>query len=663
MKKLLFLLLLSLGINAPTFASEYRLLSPDGKIEINLSVGEDIRYSVSKSGELLLAPSTISMTLDGGKIFGQNDKVLKIRRAEIKRTIEPIVYKKSTILEHYNELCLEFKEYRMIFRAYNEGAAYRFAAKMKREFIVREEQASFNFPKDFSGYFPYSNAREGTPLEEQVNCSFENTYSVSKISEFDSSRLAFLPITLKSEKGTLICITESDLVNYPGMFLHNNDGGASLYGVWARYPDKVEIGGHDSVHGIVKSRFPYIARASAKEEFPWRMVILASEDKDLLSSDMPWLLGSSSEEGSDYSWVKPGKVAWEWWCANNLYGVDFRTGINNDTYKYFIDFAASKGIEYIMLDGGWAVQGKTDLFQVVPEIDIQMLCDYAYSKGVGIILWAGYKAFEKDMEKACREYSKMGVRGFKIDYLDRDDQEVIAFCRKAAETAAKYHLLIDFHGTSKPAGLQRTYPNVLNFEGVHGLEWMKMSEHDQVTYDVTLPFTRMVAGPIDYTQGAMRNASKENFRKVKKEPMSQGTRCRQLAEYVVFDSPLNMLCDSPSSYLAEPECIKFISECPVTWDEIVPLEGKIGEYVAVAKRKGDTWYVGAMTSWSPRTLPLDLSFLSKGDYSVELFLDGINADKVARDFKHISSQLPSSGILEAPMAHGGGFAAIIRTNK
>ena len=313
--------------------------------------------------------------------------------------------------------------------------------------------------------------------------------------------------------------------------------------------------------------------------------------------------------------------------------MDFRAGINNPTYKYYIDFAAEHGIEYVILDEGWAVNLQADMMQVIPEIDLQELVDYGKSKNVGIILWAGYWAFARDMENVVKHYSDMGVKGFKVDFLDRDDQEMVNFVYKASEVCAKYKMLVDFHGVFKPTGLQRTYPNVLNYEGVNGLEQMKWSsekEFDMVTYDVTIPFIRMIAGPMDYTQGAMRNAARGNHRSVNSEPMSQGTRCRQLATYVIFESPFNMLCDAPSNYRREKECTEFISNIPTIWDETVSLAGKVSEYVAIARRHGNDWYIGALTNWTPRELDLDLSFLGEGDYTLELFKDGINADRAAR---------------------------------
>ena len=308
---------------------------------------------------------------------------------------------------------------------------------------------------------------------------------------------------------------------------------------------------------------------------------MATEDKAMLDSDLVYALSRPAQ--GDFSWVKPGKVAWDWWNAWNLYGVDFRAGINTQTYKYYIDFAAENGIEYVILDEGWAVNLQADLFQVVPEIDLPGIVDYANAKGVGIILWAGYWAMNRDIEGICKHFSEMGVKGFKIDFMNRDDQQMVDFYRETAEIAARYHLLVDFHGAFKPSGLQRPYPNVINHEGVAGLEQMKWAQAsvDQVTYDVQIPFIRMFAGPLDYTQGAMRNATRGNYRPVNSEPMSQGTRCRQLAEYILFEAPLTMLCDSPSNYLAEPECLRWMAAVPTVWDETVALDGQVGDYAAI----------------------------------------------------------------------------------
>ncbi len=380
---------------------------------------------------------------------------------------------------------------------------------------------------------------------------------------------------------------------------------------------------------------------------------------------MVYKLATPPSQIPDASWIKPGKVAWDWWNAWGLYNVDFRAGVNNDTYKYYIDFASQHGIGYVILDEGWSVNGEADLYQVVPEIDLEELIAYAAKRNVDIILWAGYYAFDKDIEGLCKHYAAMGVKGFKVDFMDRDDQSMVDFHHRAARIGAKYKMLMDFHGSYKPTGLQRTYPNVINFEGVFGLEEMKWSDTsvDQVEYDVTVPFIRMVAGPMDYTQGAMRNGIKKNYYPIYSEPISQGTRCRQLAQYVIFESPLNMMCDSPSNYMKEEECTRFIASIPTVWDETKAINGEISRYVTIARRKGNTWYLGSLTNWDNREIVIDLSFLDKGEYEAEIFRDGINADRIASDYKREIIKVSSDQTIKINMAPGGGYIAKISKVK
>ena len=639
----------------------FKVQSPSGELSVEISVGKTVSWTVERAGVRVLEPSTISMTLDDGTVFGRDVKAKKPLKRSVDRVITPVCYRQGEVRDAYNELTIPCKEFSLVFRVYDGGAAYRFVAARKAPFTVESEQAEFRLSEPGKGFIPYCRKRDAS-LECQFFTSFESQYSRIELKDWESGRLAFLPVTIDAPGGMKVCITESDLLDYPGMYLSNEDKDNALEAVFAPYPKDIKQGGHNMLQGLVESRESYIAKAEAKEAFPWRILIVAKEDKDLLACDIPWLLGSDPAKGEDFSWVKPGKVAWDWWNAWNLYGVNFAAGVNNDTYKYYIDFAGRNGIEYVILDEGWAVKKAADLFQVIPEIDLPMLCKYAEKKGVGLILWAGYWAFEKDMERACREYSAMGVKGFKVDFMDRDDQPMVQFYRRTAETAARYHLMIDFHGAFKPAGLMRTWPNVVNFEGVYGLEnvkGQKKYEVDLVTYETSIPFVRLVAGSADYTQGAMRNATKDNFRFVSSEAMSQGTRCRQLAEYIIFDAPLTMLCDSPSNYLKEKECLDFIAAVPTTWDQTIALEGKAGEYVAMARRKGDTWFVGAITDWTEREMTLDLSFMGKA-YDMDIFRDGANASRAARDYKKEWSLFPSDGKIDIKMAPGGGWAAVIR---
>ena len=646
MKRLILILsalLLAVGLSAAP--KTYELASPDGGLRVSISAGDGISYTLTSGEDVLLENSAIGMFTTDGQVFGGVQPVSKaVRKTDAE----------------YNEITLKFKKFSVVFRAYDEGMAYRFISNLKTPFKVEQEMARFAFPQDWNMWAAYVTQHTET-LESQFYNSFENRYSYTPVSEWNKDRLAFLPLMVDGPSGKKILITEADLMNYPGMYLYNYDAGQVLSGRFAPYPAEVKQGGHNNLQMEVQSREGYIAQCEGVTTFPWRVVAVSENDVDMVTNNLVYKLATPADPATDWSWVKPGKVAWDWWNDWNIRGVDFKSGINNDTYKYYIDFASKNGIEYVILDEGWSVNGAADLFQVVPEIDLEMLVKYATERNVGLILWAGYWAFDRDMEKVCEHYSKMGIKGFKIDFMDRDDQYMVDFHRRAAATTAKYRMMADFHGTYKPTGLHRTYPNVVNYEGVHGLEQMKWSDVtvDQVTYDVTVPYIRMVAGPMDYTQGAMRNASRGNYRPVNSEPMSQGTRCRQLAEYVVFYSPLNMLCDSPSNYMKEKECTEFIAAVPEVWDESRGLAGKVGEYIAIARRSGSDWYVGAMTDWSAREMTLDLSFLPEGSYQVELYRDGANADRAASDYRKEIVDLPSDRKINIKMAPGGGWVAKI----
>ena len=631
------------------------LKDPSGKIQLNVMLGNTVTYSVSHEEDVIIETSPVSMTLTDGTVLGKEPRLKKKKYRTENQMIYPPIYRKQSIKDHFNELTLEFKGgYSLVFRAYEDGVAYRFISDLKKPFMVESEQAVFNLPNNPKVFAATPKGRKIDGVENQYHSSFQNTYRHVELSKWDKSRLAFLPVLSESKNGKKVCITEADLLNYPGMFLKVSSDNKGFYGEFAAYPKdiSVEVRG---LKGMVKTPEPYIAKVEGKTVFPWRVMVISEKDTDLLCSDMVYKLATPAAE-ADYSWIKPGKVAWDWWNDWNLYGVDFRAGVNTETYKYYIDFASKFGIEYVILDEGWAVAGPADLFQIVPEIDMEELIRYADSKKVGLILWAGYRAFDLDMERVCKHYSAMGIKGFKIDFMDRDEQYMVDFNRRCAETGAKYKLLIDLHGTHKPTGLQRTYPNAINFEGVHGLEEMKWAQPgtDQVTYDVTMPFIRMVAGPLDYTQGAMNNANKENFKAVYSEPMSQGTRCRQLAQYIIFDSPLNMLCDAPTNYLKEAECTKFIAAIPTVWEETKALCGEVGKYLAMARQKNDVWYVGALTNWDSRDMELDLSFLGEGEYKAEIFEDGINADRVGKDYKRKVIPVPADRRLKIHMVSGGG---------
>lgn len=645
---------------------KYDIVSPDGKLKVNVTIDEVVCYTVVHETDTMLYSSAISMETDT-YMYGRASRVKKAVRRSVNQTIASPFYKKETVKDHYNELQILFKEnFSLTFRVYDEGMAYRFASTGAKSFIVKSEEADFNLGKNRSIYIPY--VRKTGSFEEQYFNTFENTYEYKPVNDWKSGQLAFLPILIEADKGKKICITEADLESYPGMYLFNTGKNSVLKSTFAPYPKRTAQGSHDKTvtvgghNKVVLEREPFIAKCKGGQAFPWRVVIVSKEDKELLDNDMVYKLAEPSRL-DDISWIEPGQVAWEWWNDWNISGVNFKSGVNNETYKYYIDFASKNGIKYVILDDGWYDKMKGSVFAVVPSINLEELIDYASQRKVGLMLWMGYFVFDKDLEKAIKHYAEMGIKGFKLDAVGRDDQLTNEFYYKSARLAAEYKLIIDFHGGAKPAGINRTYPNVLNFEGVHGLEQLKNKNYDcdMVTYDVTFPFIRMVAGAVDYTQGAMKNGTKADYRSVWSEPMSQGTRCRQLAEYVVFESPLNMLCDSPTNYMKESECTSFITSIPTVWDDTEVMNGEIGKYLTLARKNGDSWYVGSLTDWAARSLELDFSFLGEGSFKAEVFRDGINADRMATDYVKEVIDIPSDRKLKINMAPGGGY--VMRITK
>lgn len=662
MKKLILMIACGMLVLSVQAQKVFKLNSPNDNLCVKITTGKQLVYDITCNGKQILAPSPISMTLDNGQVWGVNAGLAGSKQKKVDQVVPSPFYRAKEIKDCYNELVLRFKgNYSVEFRAYDDGVAYRFVSQVKKPFNVVNEQVDFCFPSDVSATVPYVKRGNDGDFGSQFFNSFENEYTTDKLSKLNEKRLMFLPLVVEVDEGTKVCITETHLENYPGLYLSTAKGGNSLSGVFAPYPKKMVQGGHNNLQMLVEERENYIAKVDKERSFPWRIAIVTTSDKDLAASNLSYLLAAPSRL-KDISWIKPGKVAWDWWNAWNLEGVDFATGVNNATYKAYIDFASAKGIEYVILDEGWAVNKKADLMQVVDEINLEELVGYAAAQNVGIILWASYHAFDRDMENVCRHYSEMGVKGFKVDFMDRDDQLMTDFNYRAAAMCAKYKMILDLHGTSKPAGLNRTYPNVLNFEGVNGLEQLKWSSAalDQVKYDVMIPFIRQVSGPMDYTQGAMHNAVKGNYYPCNTEPMSQGTRCRQLALYVIFESPFNMLCDSPSNYMREPESTSFIAGIPTVWDESKVLDGKMGEYIVTARRDGDVWYVGGITDWNTREMTIDLSFLPDGDYQVEEFRDGMNAHRKGTDYRREEKSLPADKKLKVKMYPGGGYVAKIQ---
>ncbi len=630
-------------------AKNYEVYSPDRSIKLQISVEKDITWSVYLNNIQLIESGEVSMTLNNS-ILCINPAVINTDTITADSTIEPIVpHKFKIITNNYSQITIDFeKGYSLVFRAYNDGIAYRFLTYMSDPFTVLSEEAVFNFAGDYNIYFPE---------EESFYSHNERVYKYTTLSSIKKDTFCSLPTLISVDKNTKILLTEADLYDYPCMFLAGT-GKNSLRAVFPKVVLKTKPGEGPDRNEIITKEAGYIAHTKGRRAFPWRVVIITDDDRELVESQMVFRLARPCAL-TETGWIKPGKVIWDWWNNNNIYGVDFKSGINTNTYKYYIDFASRYKLDYINLDEGWS-KTTTNLKEGNPDIDVEELVSYGKKMNVGVIAWVLWKPLDEDLEAVLDNFRDWGIKGVKVDFMQRGDQYMVNFYERVAKEAAKRRLFVNFHGAFKPAGLQRTYPNVLNFEGVKGLENNKWSRDITPEHDLTIPFIRMVAGTMDFTPGAMINAQDNNFRIIYSRPMSQGTRCHQIAMYVVYEAPLQMMADNPSNYLKEPECASFISEIPVTWDETKVLEAKVADYIVVARKKDGIWYLGAMTDWQPREFEIDLSFIDKGNHKIEIMQDGINADKCAIDYKYSTREINRDSAINISLAPGGGWAAIIQ---
>jgi alpha-glucosidase len=627
--------------------SSYDLRSPDGRIEVRIRTQERLRYDLVLKGTAVLENSTLSMDVDHAKL-GVQPKVVDAKPRTSDEMVAPVVRQKfAKIRDHYNELRLTMEgDYSVVFRAYNEGVAYRFETSLRQERVkIYGEESAFNFASNFIVYYPQ---------EDSFYSHNERKYLPQHLTEIAPDFIATLPAVVDiGQGGAKLAIAESDLDDYPGLWLRGT-GGTGLAATFPPYPLK-EVQTSDRDYKPVQTA-DYIADTAGKRAFPWRVIGIADHDGDLLTNQIVYLLQSPSLV-QDTSWIKPGKVAWDWWNDWNIDGVDFEAGINTKTYEYYVDFAAKYGIPYIILDDGWYKLG--NLLEVTPALNMDELVAYAKKKNVGVILWASWKTLDDQLIPALDQFEKWGVKGIKVDFMQRSDQIMINYFYRVCREAAKRHMLVDFHGDQKPAVMTRTWPNLINTEGVRGMEWSKWSRESEPEHNVTLPFTRMFLGPMDYTPGAMRNATKTTFAAINRQPMAMGTRCHQLGMYVVYEGPLQMLSDSPSNYLREPETMEFLAAVPTEWDETKVLDARIADYVVVARRNGKDWYIGAMNDWTPRAVDIDLSFLPDGTYTMDGYQDGDNADRNASDYHKTTTSVNRTTKLKLQLASGGGWAARI----
>ncbi|MDD2559312.1 MAG: glycoside hydrolase family 97 protein [Bacteroidales bacterium] len=645
-----FLLVLSmfLGITALN-AKEYQLQSPDGNLQIVVNVEKEISWSAQLKGKPVVEKAVIAMELSD-RVLGLEAKPAKQSVKEIKQEIQVAVPHKDALIEdHCNELSLQFREkFSLTFRAYNDGVAYRFSETSRKPYEVLNEKMDLVFPTGAACYFS----------EEQSTYSHnESWYPYIQLSDIAAGRFCSMPLLIDLPGQAKVLVTETALHSYPGMFLKSN----GTNGFVSKFPPYVletqaPRRGADR-NEIISKEADYIAKVATGRDFPWRVFIISDKDADLVESNLTYQLAEPCAL-ENTAWIKPGKVAWDWYNANNIFGVDFKSGLNTETYKYYIDFASDNKIEYVILDEGWT-KSTTEILANNPNIDVKELIEYGKQKKVGIILWVLWKPLNANMKEILETYSAWGARGIKVDFMQRNDQYMVESYEQIAAECARLNLLVDYHGAFKPSGLRRKYPNVLSYEGVKGNENNKWSADITPEHNLTLPFTRMVAGPMDYTPGAMLNAHPVNHKISYERPMGLGTRCHEVAKYIVYESPLQMMCESPSIYKKEQESVDFITRIPVVWDETRVLDAKVADYIVVARRKDNIWYVGAMTDASPRELDISLSFLGEGNYILNLMKDGLNADRYAQDYKLEKRSVNKTEVLKIKMVSGGGWAAIL----
>ncbi|MDR6846169.1 glycoside hydrolase family 97 protein [Flavobacterium granuli] len=653
-------LLLTLLLFSPVFSQKkqnFQLVSPNGKIEINISLSDKINWAITHEKETILSASPMSITINEGEILGKNPILLNSKKESVKNSFETSLYKKKTVQDNYNQLLLNFKgDFSIEYRAFDDGVAYRFITKKKGDITVKSEEVVLNFDKDYATLMPY--VRDLRNPKDPYISSFESHYENKKISEFAKDTLAFMPFLVDFKNDKKAVFLEANVQDYPGMFVTNNKEKSGFEARFPKYPVKEFNGGFNHLNKLIIQRADYLVTTKGTRTFPWRIVVISENDAALANNDIVQRLSEPSKI-KDVSWIKPGKVAWDWWNDWNIYNVNFQAGINTETYKYYIDFASKNKVEYVVLDEGWSVE--TNIMEHNPKVDLKALIAYGKEKNVGIILWASWMALHENIDAIFKNYADLGVKGFKVDFIDRDDAKMVNSVYEIAQKAADHKLLLDFHGMYKPTGIQRTYPNILNFEGVKGLENNKWTPNDDVpTYDCSIPFIRMMAGPMDYTPGAMRNATKSEFKPSHSNPVSQGTRCHQLALYTIFEAPLQMMADSPTAYIKEQESTDFIAKIPTTFDETVALDGSVGNYISMARKKGNNWYLGAITNWNGRDITIDFSFLEKGKtFEADLFTDGLNAEKAAVDYKREKITVDSNTKMTFHLASGGGLSAII----
>ena len=642
------LLLIFVIITLYAHAQKYELKSPNSKNTVKISVNETIQYTVLHNEIELIKSSGINIHLENSPTLGENPVIVNVEKKAVNNKLKPAIkVVSSTVDEIYNELKINFKNnYSLIFRAYNEGIAYRFETRFSDDLIILNESVQINTNQESHVYFP---------KERSFLSMNEVPYLYQKVEDIKEHELGSLPLLFRHNSGNFFLFTESDLDDYPGLWFEM-DSLRRFSGTFPKVPVKLKNNGVCWDGLVVEKRADYIAKTKGSRSFPWRAILIAEQEKDLIANQLVYLLAKPAEE-EDYSWIEPGMATLDWWGRRNLFNVDFEGGVNTKTFKYFIDFNSRYGIPYFVFDDGWT--DECDIYKTNENLNLKEIFDYASAKDVGIMLWINAHVLEKDVKGILDYFSGLGAKGIKVDFFNRDDQKMINLYHEIAREAKDRKLIVDFHGACKPTGLIRTYPNVLTSEGLIEFEQNGISDNVNPILDNTLPFIRMVAGPMDYLPGTVTNAQKKEFKQDVDHPMGLGTRAHSMALTVLFESPVTMLPDSPSDYFREKECTEFISGVPVVWDETKVIDAKIGEYVIIARRNGDNWFLGAITNWESRCFNINLDFLGDANYKCTIFKDGLNSNTRAIDYQKEEVEVTKNYVVKMSLSQGGGWVAKI----
>ena len=651
MKKSLLLLLSGLFCIFCS-AQKYELSSPDGKLKAEIEINQGISTGLRKGTTEIVKLGNLSIETASISQQSTKYKVQKATRRSVNEIIKPEIREKaSDLVNAYNEVEIRFRaSYAITFRLFNEGLAYRFSTSFKDSLLIEKENLNISLLANDSARFQSS---------EGFNSAYETPYEFKSLAGVEKGKLCNLPFLVEKENGSFLMITEADLYNYPGLWLKGT-GQAQLSGTNPPYPKAFTSKGNAYGLGQVAETYNYIAKVKGTRTFPWRIFAVADDEKDLIANNMVYLLASPCAL-PDVSWIKPGVVMFDWWAKHNIYGVDFKSGINTETAKYFIDFCAEHGFRYFLFDDGWCPGD--NILKPVPGLNMEEVTAYARSKGVDIMLWVIWRTLERQWDEAFSLFEKWGIKGIKVDFMNRDDQLMVEFYERVARTAAAKKMVVDFHGAYKPCGLRRKYPNVLTREALIEFEYNGWTDQANPVHHNLLPYIRMFAGPMDYIPATMRNSTKENFRPIGDYPMGQGTRAHSMALFVILNSPMTMLPDSPSDYYREKECTEFLTRIPVEWDETRLIKGEVAKYTILARRSGDNWHIGAITNWDKRNLDLETRFLAPGKYRLEAIIDGINADKRAEDYRKIEKVFNAGETIKINLAPGGGWVGNITPVK